>query len=393
MGIPIKKIADLFVELGIKGDGPANKALGQVKTALANVASGALVAVAGVGAAVAAFKLLTNASNETGNQLSQFEKLTGISADTLQRYRYAAQQFGVANGEVDSSLKSVQKVMTDIYLNRAPPEAIGLLSQLTGGLDLSKMNPNKEGDILDFFNRLQKGAQRVGPGVSQDILGQFGVSSGVIQAMNQNAFNLDALKNAPVYSEKQVQALQRESVAWSNLGTKISMAIGSLNSKHGMELIKGISEVTTSLLHLVDALLKLSERWNIFGKISTVMQGAANIIDPKNIDKNKKALAYAGERASNFVHEGLKSASNAGADLEDFFLSGRFVESMATAFAQAIVPSNPTGAIGGTSNNVNNNNIVTNIHTDAKHPQAHADHVNRQIKSALYTSPAYLQGP
>ena len=72
---------------------------------------------------------MTAAAGKRGMELQQFAAATGLSAEMLQKWQYAALGFGVQADEVASSVGSIQKAMTNMRLGLGAPEGFAQFSR------------------------------------------------------------------------------------------------------------------------------------------------------------------------------------------------------------------------------------------------------------------------
>lgn len=278
------KIAELFVELGVKGTGEASKALSGLKDGLTDVASKATLVAAGITAAIYGFKELTSQSNQAGQQLNQFGNLTGLSTDRLQRWQYLARQSGVAADEMQSSIQGVQQAMTKMVLGQGAPAGIEALKNLVG------FDPAKARDTFYVLDKLRDYAQKTRntPDVANSILGSFGLSDKSIQALRTSTVDLNKISPSRLYSTKDIAALNGMSIAWSNLGDKIQKAIGHLNVQFGPQLVRDITKFTTEVVKLATAFGMLEKQIHaieglgkVLGWFTTTAKFAEEIVNPK----------------------------------------------------------------------------------------------------------------
>lgn len=271
-------VGDLFMNLGIKGSEKTLATLGNVKTGLKDTASLSLEAKAGIIAAMYALEKLFAASGAAGTGLTNFNSLVGVSAQTLQKYQYAARQMGVANEDVAGSFKSLQGAMTKTLMGEGAPKGLAMVARMTGGI--------KKGDLLDFqkhpellIQKLQEYAQKEkNVGLRNETLKSFGLGDPMIAALSRQAFNPGALAKAPTYGDKEIGALDRANIAWSNLGTKIEMAVGHFNARHGGQLVTDISKIVDGVVKLSEALVRLGETLKVFEIFSKILQGSASVV-------------------------------------------------------------------------------------------------------------------
>lgn len=264
------KIAELFVNLGVKGNDSADRALKGVKTGLGDVKSMGLETKAMIAAVVYGLERMMSQSAQMGTGLINFASLTGISAKSLQQWQYAARQAGVSGEELTGSLKAVQNSMTNMLLGKGAPEGMAMLANKVG------FDPKRARDTLYVMQQLQKFAQQVPQDVGNSMLKSFGLGEGTIAAMRRNMFTDANFKKAPTYSDGEIGSLNRADVAWANLGQKIQMAFGHLTAKHGTSIVGDLAKITDSVLKLADALIILSEKWGVFQAMGHVLEGIAN---------------------------------------------------------------------------------------------------------------------
>lgn len=261
------QIAELFVNLGLKGADQTGKALGGVKSSLGDVKSMSLEAKAAILAVVYGLEHLMSNSAQTGTALMNFNALTGMSAKSLQQWQYAARQAGVSGEELTGSMKGVQNVMANMLLGKGAPEGLAMVANKVG-FDL-----NKARDTAYVMQQLQKFAQSVPQDVGNQMLKSFGVSEGTIAAMRRNMFTQENFAKAPTYSDKEVSTLNKVDVAWANLGQTVQMAIGHFTSKHGLSLVNDLAKATAEILKLANAFTVLADKIKLFDTIDQVFKG------------------------------------------------------------------------------------------------------------------------
>lgn len=264
-------IAELFISLGIKGDDKTEKSLKNTETGLGKVKSMSLEAKAALVGVVYGLERMMSQSAQMGTSLLNFTTLTGISAQELQKWQYAARQVGVSSEEMTGSLKAVQNAMTNMLLGKGAPEGMAMLANKVG------FDPEKARDTLYVMGQLQKFAQEVPNDVGNQMLKSFGLSEGTISAMRRNAFRPEVLQRAPTYSDREINSLNKADVAWANLGNKIQMAFGHFNAKHGAQLVGELSKVTTEIIKMVNAFTVLAEKLKLIQGIGKVFEGWSQI--------------------------------------------------------------------------------------------------------------------
>lgn len=280
-------IAELFVNLGIKGDGSANKALKGVKSGLGEVKSLSLEAKAAIIGVVYGLERMMSASAQQGTSLENFGAITGLNTQKLQEYQFAARQVGITNEEMAGSFKGVQSSMTNALLGKGLPEGYASVASKTG------LNENDMRDTFKVMEKLQEYARITPPDVGTQMLKSFGVSEGVIAGMYRNAFRPEIFARAPKYSDGEIKSLDKVNAAWSNLGTKVQMAFGHFTAANGGKLVGEISELTTKVIHLAEALMKLADSVKLIKGIGRIFEGWSYILDFLNqgVDQNVEAAS------------------------------------------------------------------------------------------------------
>jgi hypothetical protein len=266
-------VGELFVNLGIKGQDKTVGAISGVKNSLGEAKSMAIETKAGILAVVYGLEQLMSASMQAGTSLSNFETLVGVSTDKLQEYQFVARQVGGTNEEMANSFKSIQDKMSAFGRGEGNPAALNYMASKIGGYDPSQFR-NPEYMLQQF----QKFAQLkdIGEDMKRWALGSMGIGEHIQVAMMRGKFNPAEFAKAPKYSNAEAHRLDRMRADWSNLGTKVEMAIGHFNAQHGAELIKGLSDLTTETLKFANSLATVSEKFGAFEKFNHVIEGTAN---------------------------------------------------------------------------------------------------------------------
>lgn len=381
-------IAELFVNLGVKGADSAGKALGGVKSGLGEVKSMSLEAKAGIIAVVYGLERLMSQSAQMGTSLLNFNTLTGISTKDLQQWQYAARQAGVSGEEMTGSLKAVQSAMTNMLLGKGAPEGMAMLANKVG------FDPARARDTLYVMSQLQKFAQAVPKDVGNAMLKSFGLSEGTIAAMRRNMFTQDTFKKAPTYSEGEVNQLNKVDVAWANLGQKIQMAMGHLTSKHGLQLVTDISKITSEIFKMLDAFARLAEKLKFFQGIAKIFEGwglifggVASAVD--KVSSNKGGVA------EGFKKLWSENATSMGEAFQGMMISIK--ESLEegsepqTPAAQKVVPPMKPQSPSSKVQNINVNQNL-NFQHDGKDSKKTGASVHKAVKDAYRQMSAQAQG-
>lgn len=272
------EVAELFVNLGIKGTDKTVGALSGVKKELGNVKSESLAAKAAI---VGVIYWLTKMFDEAGRRgagLKAFETLTGVSAQTLQKYQWAAQQVNVSNAEVENSFKSLQSTMMKMATGQGGP--VGAFARISETLhrnftqaDIAGFaaHPEKLIQVLQEYIALEPNVAR-----ANEVMSQMGVGDGMTTAMRRKAFTQENLDKAPLLSEQQIDKLDSLLAKLQNLKQEIMMAFEGFAAEHGDQLLSDIKIITDAVINLSKALVELAEKFHVFEKIGKTFNWLAD---------------------------------------------------------------------------------------------------------------------
>jgi hypothetical protein len=367
------KIAELFVNLGLKGKDSVASGLKSVKGGLGETKSMALETKAAILAVVYGLEKMMSQSAQAGTGLSQFTALTNIAAGDLQRWQYAMRQTGGSAEELTGNLKAVQNTMTNMLLGKGAPEGMAMLANKVG------FDPKRARDTLYVMSKLQEFVQKVPSDVGNQMAKSFGISEGTIAAMRKNAFRPEVFAKAPTYSDKEVSTLNKVDVAWGNLGQKIQMAFGHMTAKDGLKIVNEISKITTEVFKLADALLKLADKIKIFEKIGMVFSGWAQILNGVTGGVGK----ITGDKGG--VLEGLKNTGKDAASGVSLAAEGAWM----TLMEKFGSPTQPQAAASNNNVTVNQN---LNFQHDGKDARKTGESAAKAVKDAYRQMSAQSQG-
>lgn len=369
-------VGEFTVALGVKGADKTLGALTGVKQGMGEVTSMSLEAKAAIIGAVYALERLMSHSSQTGQGLSNFNALTGMSTKQLQQWQYAAQQAGESSEEFTSSLKSVYDKMSQMHAGKGRPEGLDLVAR-TVGFDTQRA----EKDTFYAMEQLQKFMHS---NISQDLKNMvgksFGLSDTTMAAMYKGVFNQQNFDRAPLYGDKEIGQLSKVDVLWKNLGQKVEMAFGHFTAAHGAQLVGDLSKVTDQVFRMINAFERLSEKLQLFkwvGKAfegwATIFGGVAESVD--RVGKNKGGAV-----------EGMKKEGAA-------WLEGlsNFAKGLVETIQESAAPS--VGGQNGEKTVVNNNATVNqHFQHDGKDHAKHRDASQKGITDAHKQFPANAGG-
>lgn len=390
------KLAELFINLGVKGVDATQNALGGVKKSVSEVSSMSLEAKAAIVGIFYGLERLMTGAGELGTNLSNFNAITGQSTTALQQWQYAAIQGGASADEMASSLKAVQQTMSDVIFKRKQVEGMGPL-MATPGFD-----PKKSQDPFHIAKQTEEMLKRYSVPVGNSLARSLGFSDNIIGAMRKGVFNEANFSKAPTLNEKQIGSLNRMDIGLSNLGQKIKMAMANFSSKHGEDMVNNLTKLTDQIFRLVDALTALAEKLKVFKILSESMEGitagvqllrAMNAIFTGDTKEQKKIQKELGGGSNKQLQEAyqrsLKNFNEGGAPKGLFEFLG---EMMGSKKDEMVAPKTPSTVPPQSSNgNGVEFNQTFNFQHDGKNAQQVGQSVQQGVMNAFRQSPAQLQ--
>lgn len=263
-------VAELFVNIGIKGNDKAVQAMGGVNTGLKNVGSSSLAAKAAILGVIYGLERMMSASAAQGNNLMQFANFTGLSADKLQRWQYAARQSMVSADDMQGSIVGLQGSMSKMIMTGQAPDGRAAVANITGA-DFE----HRARDTMYIMDKLREYAQKTAdsPDISNQMLASFGLSPAVIQMLRTSKVDLDKINPSNFYSKADAGQLQKVGVAWENLGAKAQKLFGNFTAKHGLGIVSEISKITEQVFRMIEAFELMAEKVKIFQFIGSIFEG------------------------------------------------------------------------------------------------------------------------
>lgn len=203
-------IAELFVNIGVKGGEAIGKTLGSVKTGLASIAESSLAAKAAVLGVVIGLERLTGFASQAGMQLSKFQTLTGGSTDELQKWQYALGRFDVSAEETQGTLTHLQSAMADMKLTGQAPAGLNMLANTVG------FDPKKSDDMFYVMGKIQEFLKSQPTAMGNQIAKTFGLSENMIQGMRLMNLEKDKIAKGNIINPGEIQRLTQINKAWKD---------------------------------------------------------------------------------------------------------------------------------------------------------------------------------
>lgn len=372
-------VADVFINIGMKGTDGVARGLTGVKNSIGDVASAGLKATAVVSGVVFALERLMSRSGEIGTALYQFGELTGLSTDKLQKFQYMALQSGESADEMAAALKSVQSVMSAMVLGKGAPEGLGALVNTVG------FDPSKARNLEYVFTKLREYARATKdlPDVSNVILKSFGLDDKTITTLRSSAVDLDKISKSRIYSASQIKSLKAVDIGFANIHDKFNHELGNLTAQFGGTFVRDLDHVVTSMLKLTKAIAALNQEFKLTSSLAKVFDFLADVTT-KNPPKLQKELAP--RVSSGKAPEGWLGQT--ARDITKVILGAPPVPSGA---ALAVPPTMHHHATSNTRNMTQNNNVnveVNGVKTTADTAQILKKTLNDTLRQG-YTRGGY----
>lgn len=381
------KVAELFVQIGIKGAGNANKALSNVNEGMQGIISSSLAAKAAIAAVLYGLQRLTEAAGERGAGLTQFATLTNIDTSKLQVLENILRQVGASKEDVEGTLKAIQAVTTSIQMHKgAPAEFVRMMAAV-------QMDPKRIGDTLYVLQKMGEYSKTVAPNIAKAMLGSIGVGSdSMLASLIRNKKDLESLSGGNILSPNQIKQLTEVNRLWDNFKYNIETAFNKFTSDHGKNIIRDVTEITNAIITLTSRLADLGEKFEVFDRFSKMLQGISNLFKiDEIIKKESKSEGLPGfknspvgklsEQAAGEVSGFMKFLMGAGAQDD---IGKRMIKDR-SMLPPVVTPPNIQQPV--------NNNVspTINIHTETNDPEHHASVISREIKRAVFQSNAITQ--
>lgn len=387
-------VATCFINLGIKGANKSLKALSETDKGLKKIETSGLAAKAAIIGAVYALEKITAASGERGMALQQFANSTGLSAEMLQKWQFAAKGFGVQSDEVTQSIKSVQGAMTDMLMGKGAPAGIGLLQRV--GFD-----PAKARDTFYVMNKLAEFSKIVPPDIAANLLKGFGISENMFQFLRMNQSNIEKLRPSNLLGDKEIAQLAKVDVAWSRFWDKLKGMSDHTVAKHGLFAVGELDHALNEMGKMGRGIDKLTKK---FGGLSTVATTAAIAIGVAfapltTVIVGLIAIMADLDKEDGKINTFVKKNGGGGGATKEFLglnnykkqwerfangdISGFLMGTNADPSTKSLVPpiKNPQEGKDQKPAVEQNNNI--HIHTDTKRPEEHGALVGKELNIAM----------
>lgn len=259
-------VADLFVNIGVKGKGQAFEALSTVNKGLESVASSGLLAKAALVGALYAFERLTNASGERGTALQKFANFTGLSTDMLQKWQVVLRQAGVSAEDTTQAFQGLQAKMIDMLAGKGAPAGFSIISKAVG------IDPSKVRDTAYMMEKMREYAHKEpNKDWANQQLMSMGFGPDFIQGLRTSKMALSEVKPSQILSSSEIAKLNQVDVAWKNLFASMKMFQDHVVSGLGGPLISELNGALSTVKALTDAFMHLGKAGKVISGVAAAM--------------------------------------------------------------------------------------------------------------------------
>lgn len=404
-------IAELFVSIGVKGGDSAFKALGNVKKGLSSIIDSSIEAKAAVLGVMYAVERLTASAASHGASLVQFQNLTGLDNEQIQKWELAAKIAGGTAESIDSSVKAVQSSMKAMQMGLGAPAGFQVIASSVG-MDMKRLDDTfYVMQKLTDFARLSKSRSAEG----NYWLKSFGPDDATIAAMRSDKFNPASIANSMILSHGQTKQLDNLNSTWVRFKNHLQMFSEGKAAKYGFFAVDELDKAVTLLGKLDVIITKLISKFpklgsaaklafapilvalvTLGGPITALSAAVTGLIYlmaewQKHTEGNKESL-FGGK---NFEGNAIEKTGvmQLPSEILDYITGAH--SSPKPALVHSIVPNHTRIANTNTTHHHNNSATVHvsgagNAHEVAEHV---AKHVQKQFNKSYYQSPALKQGP
>lgn len=209
------KIAELFINLGIKGNVKTRDALAGVHGALQEAKNTSWELKAGIAGAVFALEEITRHAVGTANDLKAFAGATGLSTDELQKWGYWAEINNVKAENMASTIKNLQALQSDLLLGQGDAAGANYFGLSSGQSQ------------FQLFEALQKKLREIGNdakeiGKARTMASRLGITDDMFAALRIGTVGFAGLTKQMTLTETEWKKLNVLGQEWTKFWLTIS---------------------------------------------------------------------------------------------------------------------------------------------------------------------------
>jgi hypothetical protein len=394
-------IAELFVNLGVTGNGPTEKKLKSVKGILSDIADSSLAAKAGLVAALYGLEKLTGFASQTGLELKEFATVTGLSTDKIQELQHALMLYDVSGEETIGTIKNIQSAMMQMQMGQGAPEGLAQIMDAVG-FDEKRVN-----DTFYVFSKLQEFIKKdpIAAHANQ-LTKSLSISDKMFTAMKMMNLERDKGNRLDYVTPKQIEQLANINRAWKEFFYQIKqLGTHFIASDTFGAFFKEMQDGAGLLIDFIKAIAKLVDHSTI---LKVVLGGVAAVVIAALSPVAELAviitgiIAALGEIKKFFSGEAMFGGLISADSIKNFkesvknglsSLPGMSAFAAGDSAGQGVNAQAGMDMIRGINkpaeaSQVNNNQNVTVQVDGANHPKAVADEIVKRVNEAALKMPA-----
>lgn len=246
------KIAELFIQLAIKGAGKAKEGLTGVHKALQGARDTSWELKAGIFGAVVALEEITRRAVLSAVDLKNFAGATGLSTLELQKWGYWAEINDVKAENMASTIKGLQAAQSALRLGQGVPAGAVYF-----GL-------NQANNPIEMMGEIQKKLRQIGTdqkeiGNARTMAATLGISDDMFAALRIGTVGFAGLRKEMMLTGKEQQELLKLNRQWNDFWLTLK---GSSNKTVANDLAGPVTDFVHTLRNAVVEVAELSDKFN-----------------------------------------------------------------------------------------------------------------------------------
>ena len=368
-------VAELFVNIGLKGADQTGKALKDIQGGMKEVGSSGLAVKAAIFGVIYGIERMTEAAATAGSDLEKFNAVTGLSLRTMQEFQHIGTKFNVGRNEIMGAVVALQQLQQQFRTFGTLPQGFALLG----------INPNQ--DPFEMLKKLADLSKTMDPQKFAFAMRAAGISDNITQMLRRMDFDRDRL-GAPIKSEDQLESLARTRQEIDQLHERFASLAQDVTAKYGPMIYKGIEDAFSGvekLVHIFEKIDKstkgIGELFRLLGEIVVAAFNPAVGVGLLGIH-GLQTFNRSTDRSGNFSQKDfdknyptVKKIIDFRNGVDDAFFAG--MRDFAKAYADAV----------SVNNNGNQGTITVNQIFDVdKHdaPKVSVDAVHEAVRTATH---------
>lgn len=248
-------VAELFVNIGLKGADKTTKGLSNIGKELKDVSNAGLATKAALLGVFVGLERLTGWASQIGMDMTKFTTVTGISAQELQKWTYAANRYDVSAEEMMTTIKGVSAAMADMRLGKGAPESLGILAKYVG------FDQKKADDTLYVISKIQEFIKSgaASPAIVNQLTKAFGISENVFQMLANMSLEKDKLSQSQFITDSEISRLTNVNKQWKDLwytirtiGIKLVASEGAIAVNQLAKAFQFLGSTATAISRLLN---------------------------------------------------------------------------------------------------------------------------------------------